>query len=97
MNGPNTHSAFIHIPGVGNAFIDGVPDTCEHDYKDWVHFTESGKEIYWHTFKQWASYTSEMRDRLIVEHQEKIGDSIQGGASCCRKCEKVYQTDIWAV
>lgn len=28
----STHEELIHIPGVGHAFITGVPDKCDHDY-----------------------------------------------------------------
>jgi len=91
----NTHGAFIPLPG-GNAFIDGIPDQCEHDYSgDAVHFTQSGKTIYWHTYRQWASYTAEMRDRLIYEYHEQIDDPIVGGAITCRKCKKIYHPPIF--
>lgn len=28
---PNTHGAFIQFQDGGTAFIDGIPDTCQHD------------------------------------------------------------------
>lgn len=95
MNDPNTHSAAFSIEGVGNFFIDGIPDKCEHDWTgDAVHFTSSGRTIYWHTYRQWASFTSAMRDRLIQEHHQEKGDPITGGAVTCKKCKKIYSPDI---
>lgn len=95
MNGPNTHGEFIALPSGGSAFVDGVPDNCDHDYSgDWVYITASGKVIYWHTYRQWASYTEQMRGPLIHQHQDSIGDPVTGGAVSCRKCKKIYQPSI---
>lgn len=88
-----THSAFGKI-GNMTIFIDGIPDTCEHEYKDDVFITASGKEIHWYTFKQWASYTAAMRNNLI--HQWSIDNDgpIIIGTSECRKCHKIYSPPI---
>lgn len=91
----NTHSAHVISEGF-SMFIDGVSDDCEHDYSgDEVHFTQSGKIIYWHTFRQWASFTAPMRNRLIYEHQQEIGDPICSGAVTCKKCKKIYQPSMF--
>ena len=93
MNGSNKHSAFIIGDGF-SAFIDGITDQCKHDYSgDEVHFTQSGKTIYWYTYKQWASYTERMRSELIYKHHEVIGDPIMGGAVTCKKCKKIFQPE----
>lgn len=95
MIDPNTHEIFIQGNGF-NAFVTGVPDTCQHDWSgDEVHFTQSGKTIYWHTFRQWASFTSKMRNRLIYEHQEEIGDPITGGAVTCKHCKKIFHPPMF--
>lgn len=87
---PGTHGEVIISNGI-IAFVDGIPDKCEHDWSgDAVHFTASGKTIFWHTYRQWASYTSQMRDRLIYEYHQKIDDPIIGGAVTCRKCKKIF-------
>lgn len=90
-----THGAFIQLKGGGHAFIDGIPDTCEHDYSDDVFITVSGKTIHWHTYRNWARYTSEMRNRLIFDYQNEVGDPIQTGTSECRKCKKIFHPPIF--
>lgn len=97
MNDPNTHSAFVFDPESGmRMFIDGIPDECDHDWTgDEVHFTASGKTIYWHTYRQWASFTSKMRNRLIHDHHLGIDDPITGGAVTCRKCKKIFHPPIF--
>ena len=91
MNSHNTHGE-IFIGEKFSMFIDGVPDKCEHDYTgDTISITRSGKYVYWHTYKQWASYTSQLRDRLVLEHQHKIDDPIVESAVSCRKCKKMFQ------
>jgi hypothetical protein len=88
---PDTHSAFIAFPGGGHAFIDGIPDTCEHDWNgDPVYVSRSGKVVYWHTYRQWASLCSDARARLIQEYHFSIEDPIVQAASSCRKCKKVF-------
>lgn len=51
----NTHSAHI-ITESFSAFIDGIPNDHECDGKgDPILIAQSGKVIYWHTYRQWAS------------------------------------------
>ncbi len=93
----NTHSAHIIAPGF-SAFIDGIPDKCQHDWSgDAVYFTESGKTIYWHTFRAWAGYTEAMRGQLIHEHQDDIGDPVSGSAVTCRKCKKIFSPPLYEI
>jgi hypothetical protein len=92
----NIHSIFIQVSKDSHAFIDGIPDKCEHDYRgDEVFFTQSGETIYWHTYRQWARYNSVMRNRLIYEHQIEIDDPINGGAVTCKKCKKIFSPPIF--
>src|SRR5688500_6193628 len=78
-----------------SAFIDGVPDKCQHQWDgDTIFFTKSGKMITPHTFLKWAGYTAKMREPLIHAHQEHLGDPILEGAVSCSKCRKVFQPDL---
>lgn len=89
-----THSAFGTIDGM-SFFIEGIPDTCEHEYKDEVFISASGKVIHWHTYRQWASYTAAMRNDLIFQHHNDIDDPIVCGTFECRKCKKIYQPPMF--
>lgn len=84
-----THSAFIQFENGARAFVDGIPDTCKHKEFDEVFQSASGKMIYWHTYRRWASYTSTMRNRLIYEYHDSINDPIVMGTSQCRHCKKI--------
>lgn len=43
----NTHGAFIKLGEGCHAFMDGIPDQCEHDWNgDAVHFAASGKILF---------------------------------------------------
>lgn len=95
MNGPNTHSAIGFING-SPVFIDGIPDECDHDWTgDCVFVSASGKVIYWHTYRQWASFTEPIRNQFIHDHHEQIGDPIVQGGVSCRKCKKPYQPQMF--
>jgi hypothetical protein len=98
MNGPYKHGALIELPGGGHAFVDGIPDTCDHDYSDSVYQTASGKWIFWYTYRQWAHLPTKDRDRLINElhnyHQEP-DDPIVFGTTQCRKCKKIYEPEMF--
>lgn len=95
MNGPNHHSLAIPLPGGGAAFIDGIPDECQHDYTgDTVMVSSKGKVIFWHTYRQWASYTEDYRRRLIYEYHEEMEDPIVEETVTCRKCKKPFTLPI---
>ncbi len=91
-----THGAHGSYNGM-SFFIDGIPDTCKHDYSDDVFISASGKVIHWHTYRQWARFTSQMRNRLIQEHHNKIDDPIAEYTSECRKCHKIFSPPIWDI
>lgn len=90
----DTDSAFI-VTEEFTMFIDGIPDTCDHDNKEQVLYTASGKTIYWYTFLQWAHYTYQMRNSLIYPYQESIDDPIVGGACACSKCGKAFSPPMF--
>lgn len=96
MNGPDQHSAFIHLPGIGNTFIDGIPDECQHDSKgDLVMQAASGKMIYWHTYRKWAHLTTQARRYLIFAYHNEIEDPIVLETTSCSKCKKVFHPPIF--
>jgi hypothetical protein len=94
MDNPNTHGAFISLPG-GNAFIDGIPDTCEHKKEDVVYQAASGKMIFWHTYRQWASLVEETRLALIHEYHQQIDDPIVLGTTQCRECKRIFHPPMF--
>lgn len=95
INGPNTHSEVFIGEGF-SYFADGVPDRCEHNYTGATYFvTLSGKVIYWHTYRQWASYTSMMRDPLIFQYQLDQDDPVRECGVTCSKCGKPYHPDMF--
>lgn len=96
MSGPNTHSAFIDLGGGAFAFVDGIPDTCEHDWSGpTVLYSASGRRITWRTFPQWAGYTDHLRVDLIQFRLRQEGDSIICMTGECRKCGKEYEPEIF--
>lgn len=90
-----THSAIVQLYEGCVAFIDGIPDTCDHDYSDEVFIARSGKVIHWYTYRQWARFTSTMRNSLIHEHHNKIDDPILIGTSECKKCKKIFHPPMF--
>ena len=91
------HSAII-IGENFSAFIDGIPDKCKHDdLGATVHVTASGKVITWKTFREWASYTSQMRDPLIIKHMDGIGDPVVECGVSCSKCGKPWSPDLFEI
>lgn len=93
----NTHS--IAVIGEGfSYFADGIPNDHECNSKgDWIYITASGKVIHWYTFRKWASYTSQYRNRLIEEYQDRIGDPILQGSVTCSICKEaaINQINDW--
>lgn len=94
--GENTHGAMISFADGSVAFVDGIPDKCEHDWNgDDVYQSASGKMIYWHTYRQWASLCRDARAKLIYEYHEKIDDRIVMETSACRKCKKIFHPPLF--
>lgn len=95
MNSPNKHGAILSFPDGSVAFVDGIPDTCKHDYSDPVYQTASGKWIFWYTYRKWAHLTSKDRGMLIQELHFHNGDPILLGTSQCTKCKKIYEPNFF--
>lgn len=96
MYSENTHSETVMFPDGSVAYIDGIPDTCEHDWNgDIVMESASGKIIYWHTYRQWASLCTDARRRLIYDYHFEIDDPIIMETGSCRKCKKIFQPPLF--
>lgn len=60
---------------------------CNHDIKgDLVLRSARGKFIYWHTYREWASYCWDARYKLICEYHDFIEDPICMVTTTCSKC-----------
>jgi hypothetical protein len=91
----NTHGAFIAGNGL-NAFVDGIPDTCDHNWDgDTIMQSASSKMIYWHTYRKWASFVTKLRTRLVHRHHEEIEDPIVMETVSCSKCKKVFSPQMF--
>lgn len=87
----NTHAAVLtDEEGRAIAFIDGIPDTCEHDDNgEWLHFNSEGEY-----FKESELPPNELnagrnRYKFFVLH------AINGGCCSCSKCGKPYTPDFF--
>jgi hypothetical protein len=81
----------IPLPDGAIAFVDGIPDQCDHDWNgDEILWSASGKIIYWHTYRQWAHLPSRERYRLISDYHDEIEDPVTGGCASCSKCKKAF-------
>jgi hypothetical protein len=94
----DTHGEIIVLPNGHFALIDGVPDTCAHDYAGGpsVIHTASGKTITWRTWREWAGYTDEARLQLILFRLQSQGDQVLYHTTECSKCGKVDMPDLFS-
>lgn len=98
MSMKNTHGEFISL-NIGddkvNAFIDGVPDDCNHDWDGEgyyiVSFIGGGGDEY---IKPPAS--RDEYEKLDAEYR-KAGRYISGGCVSCSKCGKPFSPDIHSI
>lgn len=94
--GENTHGEMIVLPNGTVAFIDGVPDKCDHDWSGDVALqSASGKMIYWYTYRQWASLCTDARRKLVYDHHTQIDDPIVMETGSCRKCKKIFEPPLF--
>lgn len=92
----NTHSEILQMPDGSTAFVDGIPDKCQHDDKgDQILWSASGKTIYWHTYRQWAHLPADARHELVYQHHHEIDDPIVGGCVSCSKCKKPFSPPLF--
>lgn len=97
MTDNNTHGEFISGNGF-SAFVDGMPDTCDHDWNgDVIMQSTSGKIIYWYTYRKWASLTTQARRQLVYQHHYELDDHIIMETSSCSKCKKVFSPPMFDI
>lgn len=90
-------SAIILFKGGGAAFIDGMPETCDHKEEDAVYVSSSGKVVHWHTYRQWAHLTTQARYPLIIDYHDQIEDPIVEFTTECRSCKRIYRPPMFDV
>lgn len=90
MNDNNTHGAFVQFKDGGTAFIDGIPDKCEHQW--------DGKGYHFVSFMGGggmdellpnADQSYEELDAIDAELR-KNGKYLSGGCVSCSKCGKPF-------
>lgn len=99
----NTHGKITKLPGGSMAFIDGIPDDCDHDTDgDWYVLISPQPDSDWGlTYKMKAKTIQRMRPKL-PEHEairaydeDLTGHYISGGCTSCSKCGKAMTPPFW--
>lgn len=86
MSGANKHSAFIPLGG-GNAFIDGIPDKCKHNYIDVVFILGNDEYI---PARQVMCPTWEATREYVEHLASQKGTYLAGETTQCCRCGKIY-------
>lgn len=87
----NTHSDYItDESGKIVAFLDGIPDKCEHEFNgETLHFNDEGEYF----------TESEMPEHALNDgrdlHEFFILHGIRGATCSCSKCGKPFQPDFF--
>lgn len=90
INDNNTHGAFIQFKDGGTAFVDGIPDTCEHDgVGHGYHFVSFIGGGGMDTMIPDTGQSHEEIEKLDEEFR-KNGKYISGGCVSCSKCGKPF-------
>lgn len=91
----NTHGAFISFPDGSTAFIDGIPDKCEHDDKGSGYHFISGAGGW--PYDELLPNTGQTQDDLMTLdlHLRAFGQYISGGCVSCSKCGKPYEPPMF--
>lgn len=92
MNGPQHHGEQIIIPGLGSAFIDGVPDRCDHDYSIVVWILANGDVL---DEPHYRCPTDEATAEYVQAEAHRRGSNIVEGSTRCTKCRKIYQPNLF--
>ena len=95
--GPNTHGAFIQLPDGANAFVDGIPDKCEHQWDGHGYHIVSymgggGTDC----MIADSGQSQELMEALDTELR-KQGKYISGGCVSCSKCGKPFEPPMFDI
>ncbi len=82
-----THEALVVLPGIGHAFITGIPDKCDHDDKLSVFTLANGGFLF---ERDYRCPTDEATFEYANKKAEEMGTYINGGTCGCSKCGKVH-------
>ncbi len=77
-------------------FIDG-DNNCDHKWNgSSVMYSEKGKRIDISTYLQWAAYTDQYRQQVVIAYHESICDPIVEINPTCSKCQKEF-SPLWDI
>lgn len=88
MSDNNTHGAFIQFPDFSNAFVDGIPDKCDHD--------DNGPGYHFISYMGVGGFDELLLDTgqsqedlwMLDLHLRAFGKYLSGGCISCSKCGK---------
>lgn len=97
----NTHSAIIDLPNGVRAFIDGIPDQCEHDwngenYNVLILASDEEREELWMLDSEIKECGYDLTKQTDQERFHQEGWRLVGGGVTCTKCKKPFQPDFFA-
>jgi hypothetical protein len=91
---PNTHGALIDLGDGMHAFVDGIPDKCEHDSNGhgyhFVSFLGGGTD-------ELIPDTGQTQEELMKLDEElrKNGRYLSGGCVSCSKCGNPFSPPMF--
>lgn len=92
---PNTHGSFIEFPDGSRAFVDGIPDKCDHEW--------DGKGYHFVSYVGGGGMdepipdTDQTQEELqqLDEELRKNGKYLSGGCVSCSKCGKPFEPPLY--
>jgi hypothetical protein len=95
MNDNNTHGGFIQFNDGSTAFVDGLPDKCDHDDKGsgyhFISYMGGGG------MDELLPDTGQTQEQLMALdlHLRAFGKYLSGGCVSCSKCGKPYEPPMF--
>lgn len=94
---PNTHGAFMDLGNGMTAFVDGVPDKCEHEWNGkGYHFVSFIRGGGMDTLIPDTGQSQEEMEKLDKDLR-KEGKYLSGGCVSCSKCGKPFEPPMFDV